>query len=182
MITATHGEVTCKILEPITGNMGYTPPTHGFFERIRELCTAEGIVMIVDEVKTCFRVAYGSAQERYGEYGTLFTFGRIIGGRLPVGAFGGKQEIMNHIPPQGSIYQAGTLSGNPLAMSAGPPCNFAAALSSDTESFAKYFCNMLDAEINLAPSQFETGFMSIAHCLDDLDRTIEAARKSIRAL
>ncbi len=236
IVAANPGEIACIILEPIAGNMGCIPPVSGFLEGLRELCTAAEIVMIVDEVMTGFRVAYGGAQERYGVYGDLVTFGKIIGGGLPVGAFGGKQEIMNQLSPLGSVYQAGTLSGNPLAMSAGiatlqlikeegfydqieeksaylekgllevakespiPTCwqrvggmftlyfnagpvnNFAAALNSDTEIFAKYFCNMLDAGISLAPSQFETGFMSIAHCQDDLDQTIEAARKAIRAL
>ncbi len=119
MVAANDKEIACIILEPIAGNMGCVPPAPGFLEGLRELCTAEGIVMIVDEVMTGFRVAYGGAQERFGVRGDLVTLGKIIGGGLPVGAFGGKSEIMECLSPDGGVYQAGTLSGNPLAMSAG---------------------------------------------------------------
>jgi glutamate-1-semialdehyde 2,1-aminomutase len=236
IIAANKDEIACLIIEAIAGNMGCVPPVEGFLQGLRDICTQEGILLIVDEVMTGFRVAYGGAQERYDVHGDLVTFGKIIGGGLPVGAFGGKQKIMNQLSPQGAVYQAGTLSGNPLAMSAGiatlqlikekgfydqieeksayleaglrevakespiPTClqrvggmftlyfndgpvnNFAAALNSNTDVFSQYFRNMLDAGINLAPSQFETGFMSIAHCQNDLDQTIEAARKSFRML
>lgn len=236
MVAANDKEIACIILEPIAGNMGCVPPAPGFLEGLREICTAEGIVLIVDEVMTGFRVAYGGAQERFKVRGDLVCLGKIIGGGLPVGAFGGKQEIMASLSPDGGVYQAGTLSGNPLAMSAGiatlallkeegfyqqieeksaylekgllqvagnsslatcwqrvggmfctyfqsgPVSSFADALNSDTEIFGKFFRNMLDNGINLAPSQFEAGFMSVAHSKEDLDKTIEAADKSFAAL
>ncbi len=229
LVAAHKGEIACIILEPIAGNMGCVPPVPGFLEGLRELCTAEGIVLIVDEVMTGFRVAFGGAQERFGVQGDLVTLGKIIGGGLPVGAFGGKREIMECLSPEGGVYQAGTLSGNPLAMSAGiatlsllkeegfyqqleeksaylakglqqvtaassvatcfqrvgamfctffcdgPVNSFADAAKSDTEMFSCFFRGMLDQGINLAPSQFEAGFMSIAHSQDDLDKTIAAA-------
>lgn len=236
MTAANKGEIACIIIEPIAGNMGCVPPAPGFLEGLRELCTAEGIVLIIDEVMTGFRVAYGGAQERFNVRGDLVCLGKIIGGGLPVGAFGGKREIMECLSPVGGVYQAGTLSGNPLAMSAGiatltllqeegfyqqleeksaylekglqqitgnsslatcwqrvggmfctyfqagPVASFADAAKSDTEVFGRFFRNMLDNGINLAPSQFEAGFMSIAHSTEDLDRTIEAAEKSFSAL
>jgi len=236
MTTANKGEIACIILEPIAGNMGCVPPAPGFLEGLRRLCTAEGIVLIIDEVMTGFRVAFGGAQERFNVRGDLVCLGKIIGGGLPVGAFGGKREIMESLSPEGGVYQAGTLSGNPLAMSAGiatlkllqeegfyqqleeksaylekgllqvagnssiatcwqrvgamfctffqagPVNSFADALKSDTEIFGKFFRNMLDHGINLAPSQFEAGFMSVAHSREDLDRTIAAAEKSFAAL
>ncbi len=185
---------------------------------------------------TGFRVAYGGAQERFGVRGDLVCLGKIIGGGLPVGAFGGKREIMEKLSPDGGVYQAGTLSGNPLAMSAGiatlqllqqegfyqiieeksaylekglleaakeapvatcwqrvggmfctyftagPVYSFADAAKSDTALFGKFFRAMLDEGINLAPSQFEAGFMSAAHTTDNLDKTIEAARCAFRSL
>ncbi len=236
VVAANQGELACIIIEPIAGNMGCVPPVAGFLEGLRELCTAEGIVLIIDEVMTGFRVAYGGAQERFNVRGDLVTLGKIIGGGLPVGAFGGKKEIMDALSPEGGVYQAGTLSGNPLAMSAGiatlkllqeegfyqqieeksaylekgllevtgnspiatcwqrvggmfcnffcagPVNSFADAQKSDTEAFGRYFRSMLDQGINLAPSQFETGFMSVAHSQEDLDRTIEAAAKAFAAL
>ncbi|PLX97182.1 MAG: glutamate-1-semialdehyde-2,1-aminomutase [Desulfuromonas sp.] len=236
MIAANKGEVACIILEPIAGNMGCVPPRPGFLEGLRALCDSEGIVLIIDEVMTGFRVAYGGAQERFGVRGDLVCLGKIIGGGLPVGAFGGKKEIMENLSPDGGVYQAGTLSGNPLAMSAGiatlsllkepgfydqieeksaylekglleaakeapfatcwqrvggmfctyftegPVHSFADAAKSDTASFGTFFRSMLDAGINLAPSQFEAGFMSVAHSQDDLDQTIEAATAAFRAL
>jgi glutamate-1-semialdehyde 2,1-aminomutase len=236
LVAANKGEIACIILEPIAGNMGCVAPQPGFLEGLRALCDAEGIVLVIDEVMTGFRVAYGGAQERFGVRGDLVCLGKIIGGGLPVGAFGGKREIMELLSPVGGVYQAGTLSGNPLAMSAGiatlqllqeegfyeaieeksaylekglleaakespiPTCwqrvggmfctyfhpgpvhSFTDAAKSDTEAFGRFFRAMLDEGINLAPSQFEAGFMSAAHSTDDLDRTIEAARKSFRAL
>lgn len=236
IVAANNKEVACIILEPIAGNMGCVPPEPGFLEGLRELCTAEGIVMIVDEVMTGFRVAYGGAQERFGVRGDLVTLGKIIGGGLPVGAFGGKREIMDALSPDGGVYQAGTLSGNPLAMSAGiatlqllreegfyqqieeksqylekgllqvaggslvstcfqrvggmfctyfqdgPVKSFADAAESDTEMFGRFFRSMLDQGVNLAPSQFEAGFMSVAHSQEDLDRTISAVEKSLVGL
>jgi len=233
---ANKGEIAGIIIEPIAGNMGCVPPQPGFLEGLRELCTAEGIVLIIDEVMTGFRVAFGGAQERFKVRGDLVTLGKIVGGGLPVGAFGGKREIMDCLSPEGGVYQAGTLSGNPLAMSAGiatlkllqeeglyqqleeksayleqgllrvtgnspvatcwqrvgamfctffqqgPVHSFADALKSDTETFGRFFRNMLEQGINLAPSQFEAGFMSLAHSKEDLDRTIEAAEKSFATL
>jgi len=236
LVAANKQEIACIILEAIAGNMGCVPPEPGFLEGLRELCTKEGIVLVVDEVMTGFRVAYGGAQERYNVRGDLVCLGKIIGGGLPVAVFGGKKEIMDALSPEGGVYQAGTLSGNPLAMSAGiatlkllkeegfyqqieeksaylekgllevtgnsaiatcwqrvggmfctyfqqgPVKSFADAAKSDIETFSKFFRNMLDLGINLAPSQFEAGFMSVAHSQEDLDKTIEAAEKSFAAL
>jgi glutamate-1-semialdehyde 2,1-aminomutase len=236
LAAANKGEIACIILEPIAGNMGCVAPRPGFLEGLRALCDAEGIVLIIDEVMTGFRVAYGGAQERFGVRGDLVCLGKIIGGGLPVGAFGGKRELMEKLSPVGGVYQAGTLSGNPLAMSAGiatlnllkqegfydiieeksaylekglleaakeapfktcwqrvggmfctfftegPVYSFADALKSDTVAFGKFFRAMLEEGINLAPSQFEAGFMSAAHSTEDLDKTIEAARRSFKSL
>jgi len=236
MVAANKGEIACIILEPIAGNMGCVAPRPGFLEGLRALCDTEGIVLIIDEVMTGFRVAYGGAQERFGVRGDLVCLGKIIGGGLPVGAFGGKREIMEKLSPVGGVYQAGTLSGNPLAMSAGIAtltllkeegfyeqieeksaylCKGLQEAASDAgvptslqrvggmfctyfqpeevfcfadvkpqapEVFAKFFRAMLDQGINLAPSQYEAGFMSAAHSTEDLDATIEAARKSFQAL
>ena len=236
LVAANRGEIACIIVEPVAGNMGCVPPGPGFLEGLRQLCTAEGIVLIIDEVMTGFRLAYGGAQERFGIYGDLVCLGKIIGGGLPVGAFGGKAEIMSLLSPEGGVYQAGTLSGNPLAMSAGiatlklirekgfyqtieeksaylekglreaasaasfktclqrvggmfctffhegPVHSFVEAQKSDTAAFGRFFRAMLEAGINLAPSQFEAGFMSIAHSKDDLDKTIEAAHRAFKSL
>jgi len=236
MAAANQGEIACIILEPIAGNMGCVAPKAGFLEGLRALCDAEGIVLIIDEVMTGFRVAYGGAQERFGVRGDLVCLGKIIGGGLPVGAFGGKREIMEKLSPLGGIYQAGTLSGNPLAMAAGIAtlqllqqegfyqqieeksaylckglqeaaaeaqvptslqrvggmfCTYfqqeevfaMADVKPETpQIFGKFFRSMLDQGVNLAPSQYEAGFMSVAHSTDDLDRTIEAARKACKSL
>jgi glutamate-1-semialdehyde 2,1-aminomutase len=216
--------------------MGCVPPRPGFLEGLRTLCSAEGILLIIDEVMTGFRVAYGGAQERFGVRGDLVCLGKIIGGGLPVGAFGGRRDIMDCLSPVGGVYQAGTLSGNPLAMSAGiatlkllqeegfyqqieeksryledglrqvtagharatrwqrvggmfctyfcsePVFSFADALTCDTEAFGRFFRAMLDQGINLAPSQFEAGFMSIAHSRADLDKTIAAVDRALAQL
>ncbi|HBA87830.1 MAG TPA: glutamate-1-semialdehyde-2,1-aminomutase [Geobacter sp.] len=119
LVAANPGSIACVIVEPIAGNMGTVPPNEGFLEGLREICTQEGIVLIFDEVMCGFRVAYGGAQALYGVTPDLTTLGKIIGGGLPVGAFGGKKEIMSLLSPAGGVYQAGTLSGNPLAMTAG---------------------------------------------------------------
>jgi len=119
LVEANAGEVACIIVEPIAGNMGCIPPEPGFLEGLRKLCDARDIVLIFDEVMTGFRVAPGGAQERYGITPDLTCLGKIIGGGLPVGAYGGRQDIMDYISPTGPVYQAGTLSGNPLAMRAG---------------------------------------------------------------
>ena len=236
LVAANQGQIACIILEPIAGNMGCVAPRPGFLEGLRQLCDSEDIVLIIDEVMTGFRVAYGGAQERFGVRGDLVCLGKIIGGGLPVGAFGGKREIMEKLSPVGGVYQAGTLSGNPLAMAAGiatlkllqengfyqlieeksaylekglldaakespaPTCwqrvggmfctffqtgpvySFADASKSDTAAFGRFFRAMLEAGVNLAPSQFEAGFMSAAHSTEDLDKTIEAARKAFKNL
>jgi glutamate-1-semialdehyde 2,1-aminomutase len=236
LVAANKGEIACIILEPIAGNMGCVAPRPGFLEGLRELCSAEGILLIVDEVMTGFRVAYGGAQERFGVRGDLVCLGKIIGGGLPVGAFGGKREIMEKLSPEGGVYQAGTLSGNPLAMSAGIAtlnllkeegfydiieqksaylekglreaaaeagiptslqrvggmfCTyfqaeevfaFADVQPEAPQTFSRFFRAMLEEGINLAPSQYEAGFMSAAHSTEDLDRTIEAARKALKSL
>ena len=233
LVAANPDEVAAIIVEPIAGNMGCVPPAEGFLAGLRALCDEQGIVLIIDEVMTGFRVAYGGAQERYQVYGDLVCLGKIIGGGLPVGAFGGKAAIMDQLSPDGGVYQAGTLSGNPLAMSAGiatlkllqeegvyqqleeksayleqglqqvtagspvptcwqrvgsmfctyfqegPVASFADAARSDTEAFARYFRSMLDQGINLAPAQFEAGFMGLAHSRQDLDKTIEAVDKAL---
>jgi len=113
------GEIACIIVEPIAGNMGVVLPERGFLEGLRKICDEEGILLLFDEVITGFRVAYGGAQELYGIKADLTCLGKIIGGGLPVGAYGGKEEIMGRVAPLGGVYQAGTLSGNPLAMTAG---------------------------------------------------------------
>lgn len=119
LVTQNKGEIAALILEPVVGNMGVVIPTEDFMNGLRELCTKEGIVFIFDEVMTGFRLAKGGAQEVFGITPDMTTFGKIIGGGLPVGAFGGKREIMEKLAPMGPVYQAGTLSGNPLAMAAG---------------------------------------------------------------
>ncbi|GAW93606.1 glutamate-1-semialdehyde 2,1-aminomutase [Calderihabitans maritimus] len=235
-IFAAEGEdIAAVILEPVAGNMGCVPPQPGFLEGLRELTREYGALLIFDEVMTGFRVAYGGAQERYNIDPDLTCLGKIIGGGLPVGAYGGKREIMEHVAPAGPVYQAGTLSGNPLAMSAGiatlkvlkepgvyeelerksaklaagmkeaaeqagavatfnrvgamfsafftdqPVIDFETASSSDTEKFAVFFREMLKQGIYLAPSQFEAGFMSLAHTDEDIEKTIEASYKAFKA-
>ena len=119
LVNSHPDQVACVIVEPIVGNMGCVPPNNGFLEGLRNLCTRHGIVLIFDEVMTGFRVAPGGAQQLYNIDPDLTTLGKVIGGGLPVGAYGGKKEIMKMIAPSGPVYQAGTLSGNPLAMAAG---------------------------------------------------------------
>ena len=236
LVAANKGSIACIIVEPLAGNMGTVPPREGFLEGLREICTNEGMVLIFDEVMSGFRVAYGGVQELYGVTPDMTTLGKIIGGGLPVGAFGGKREIMEKLSPSGGIYQAGTLSGNPLAMSAGIAtlnilkqpgfykaledksravaegiakaakdagypiystrvgsmfCAFFSkvdvydwptASQCDTKAFAKYFLAMLDEGIYLAPSQFETAFVSAAHSESDIEKTIAAASKCFKLI
>lgn len=236
LVAENKDQISCIIVEPVAGNMGTVPPREGFLEGLRSLCTEEGIVLIFDEVMSGFRVAYGGAQELYNVTPDMTTLGKIIGGGLPVGAFGGKKEIMSLLSPSGGVYQAGTLSGNPLAMTAGietlkllqtegfyqdlerksdyvasgiakaakdagfpiystrvgsmfcaffskePVYDWTSAAACDTKAFAKYFRMMLNEGIYLAPSQFETAFVSIAHSTDDLDKTIAAAAKAFKSL
>jgi glutamate-1-semialdehyde 2,1-aminomutase len=119
IIDVNRGQIAALIIEPVPGNMGVILPAEGFLREIRDICSAESIILIFDEVMTGFRLAAGGAQELYGVRPDLTTLGKVIGGGLPVGAFGGRRDIMEHISPSGKIYQAGTLSGNPLAMAAG---------------------------------------------------------------
>lgn len=119
LVDANKNQIAALILEPVVGNMGTVLPQKGFLESLRELCTKEGIVLIFDEVMTGFRLAKGGAQERFNIMPDMTTLGKIIGGGMPVGAYGGRKEIMDCVSPQGPVYQAGTLSGNPIAMAAG---------------------------------------------------------------
>jgi glutamate-1-semialdehyde 2,1-aminomutase len=236
LLADNKDQVACIILEPVAGNMGTVPPRPGFLEGLRELCSNEGIILIFDEVMSGFRVDYGGAQQLYGVTPDMTTLGKIIGGGLPVGAFGGRREIMEKLSPSGGIYQAGTLSGNPLAMTAGIEtlkllqqpgfyqqleeksaalsegisqaakaagypiyntrvgsmfCTFftkgevfdwPTASACDTSAFATYFKAMLNEGIYLAPSQFETAFMSISHSQADIDATVAAAAKCFKQL
>ncbi|MDD2366508.1 MAG: glutamate-1-semialdehyde 2,1-aminomutase [Desulfuromonadaceae bacterium] len=236
LVSKNKDSIACIIVEPIAGNMGTVPPREGFLEGLRKICTDEGILLIFDEVMSGFRVAYGGAQEVYGVTPDMTTLGKIIGGGLPVGAFGGRRDIMEKLSPSGGIYQAGTLSGNPLAMSAGIAtlsilkqpdfykkleekslavadgisnaarkagypiystrvgsmfCAFfnknevydwTTASQCDTQSFAKYFISMLEEGVYLAPSQFETAFVSAAHTDSDIENTIAAAEKSFKLI
>lgn len=119
LVKANKGSIAAVIIEPVAGNMGCIPPAKGFMEGLRELCTKEGILLIFDEVMTGFRLGTGGAQQALGIDADILCFGKVIGGGLPVGAFGAREEIMSYLAPEGPVYQAGTLSGNPLAMSAG---------------------------------------------------------------
>lgn len=119
LVEANKGEIAAIIVEPVAGNMGCVMPENGFLEQLRRTCDEEGIVLIFDEVMTGFRLSFGGAQERLGINADLCTYGKVIGGGLPVGAYGGKKEIMDFVAPVGPVYQAGTLSGNPLAMASG---------------------------------------------------------------
>ena len=225
-------KIACIIVEPVAGNMNCVPPVPGFLEGLRSVCDEHGIVLIFDEVMTGFRVALGGAQAQYGVTPDMTTLGKVIGGGMPVGAFGGKREIMEHLAPLGPVYQAGTLSGNPVAMIAGlttlnlisEPGFFDAlgaktqnfcelmvgaakeagiamtynqvggmfglffsdeskitgynqVMASDAERFKKFFHGMLSAGIYLAPSAFESGFVSSAHTDADIETTVNTARK-----
>lgn len=231
-------QIAAIILEPVVGNMGVVIPKPEFLQGLRNLCTQYGTVLIFDEVMTGFRLAKGGAQQLFGITPDLTTFGKIIGGGLPVGAYGGKQEIMDKLAPKGPVYQAGTLSGNPLAMAAGlttlkildetegfyemleeksarlgegiKKCladlnfpgivnrvgsmftlffteeaeinSFADAAKCDTGAYARYFKMALDSGIYLAPSQFEAGFVSAAHTVKKIDKTVEAAHEALKKL
>ena len=226
--------ISCIIVEPVAGNMGCVPPADDFLPGLREVCDKYGSLLILDEVMTGFRVAFGGAQSLYGVKPDLTCLGKVIGGGLPVGAYGGRRDIMSKISPDGPVYQAGTLSGNPIAMTAGietlkllkkpgvyerleeksralcegvadefakagvkattnrvgsmfttfftskKVTNYADAKTSDTAAFSKYFKKMLENGVNIAPSQFEAGFMSLAHTKADISKTIKAAAKSLK--
>ncbi|MDD5391802.1 MAG: glutamate-1-semialdehyde 2,1-aminomutase [Thiothrix sp.] len=152
VFAARGHEISCIIVEPVSGNMNCIPPVPGFLETLREVCDQSGAVLIFDEVMTGFRVALGGAQQVYGVKPDITTLGKIIGGGMPVGAFGGKREIMQHLSPLGPVYQAGTLSGNPIAMTAGLKMleiisrpGFYAELTAKTTSFVKGMQQAADA-------------------------------------
>ena len=225
------GKIAAVIVEPVPANAGLYLPNDGFLSTLRNECTTNGAVLIFDEVITGFRLSRGGAQEIYGVKPDLTALGKVIGGGLPVGAFGGRAEIMDQLSPDGPVYQAGTLSGNPLAMAAGlaqlreleridgwklleemgaqfgnlmrsvikdtkteatfhrigsmfclffapgPIVDLASARRSDLKTFARFFHACLKRAIYFAPSQFETGFISLAHTVDDLERTAAVIRE-----
>jgi glutamate-1-semialdehyde 2,1-aminomutase len=231
-----EGQIAAVIVEPIAANMGVVPPEAEFLKGLREITRKNGALLIVDEVITGFRLRYGSVQKLFDIEADLTTLGKIIGGGVPVAAYGGRAELMNHVAPLGPVYQAGTLAGNPLAMRAGiaalkqltkpgfyegmaqlaerlvhglraglettglvaqvngigalstifftaePVRNYPDAKRSDTKRYAQFFREMLDRGIFLAPSQFEATFVSAAHTVADIDRTIEAAQESLQVI
>jgi glutamate-1-semialdehyde 2,1-aminomutase len=232
LVDANLHEIAAIIIEPVAGNMGCIPPESGFLEQLREICDKHGILLIFDEVMTGFRLAKGGAQELYGVSADIVTFGKVIGGGLPVGAFAARHEIMDYLSPLGSVYQAGTLSGNPLAMAAGlamlqelnsdagiydrldqktkyleegigkvlhikniqhtinrkgsmisvhfdPEAvrDFTSAAKGDNDTFRKFFHGLLAEGIYIAPSAYETWFVSDAITYEDLDATIAAVAK-----
>jgi glutamate-1-semialdehyde 2,1-aminomutase len=235
-LEAHPAQIAAVIVEPVAGNMGVVPPAPGFLEHLRELTREHGSLLIFDEVITGFRVARGGAQELHRVRPDLTCLGKIVGGGLPVGAYGGSRQIMQMIAPLGPVYQAGTLSGNPLAMAAGiatlrllnepgvydrlealsarlvgglaeaarsagvpyvgnrvgsmftgfftsdPVVDYASAKRSDTACYARFFHALLDRGVCLAPSQFEAGFVSLAHTDADIDQTLEAARSAFANL
>lgn len=228
--------IAAVILEPIAGNMGCVPPVEGYLKALRELTEQHGALLVFDEVITGFRVGYGGAQGRFGVRPDLTTLGKIVGGGMPMGAYGGRREIMSKIAPVGPVYQAGTLSGNPVAVQAGlatlrrlhgedvyarleelgarleaafleaaraakvPLCvqrvgsmltpffqegpvrNFAEASRSDTERFGRFHQAALKAGVYWPPSQYEAGFVSLAHDERALQRAEEGLRNAFRAL
>ena len=236
LFAAHKDKIAAVIVEPIAANMGVVLPEKGFLSGLREITRKNGALLIVDEVITGFRLHNGAAQDLFGIEADLTTLGKIIGGGLPCAAYGGRAELMNHVAPLGLVYQAGTLAGNPLAMSAGiatlrqltapglyegikksaerlvaglrqalaeasipaqvngfgslatiffttPPVrNYADAKRSDTKRYARFFREMLDRGIFLAPSQFEAAFVSAAHTSEDIDRSLAAARESLQAI
>ncbi len=221
-------KIACVILEPVAGNMGCIPPQPGFLEGLRQITQDAAALLIFDEVMTGFRLAPGGAQELFNITPDLTTLGKIVGGGLPVGAFGGRADIMAHIAPQGPVYQAGTLSGNPLAVAAGlsmlnhlsaeiysqigattqtlsqglldrarahglrVTCNHVCGMfgiffdvdhvehfehvsNSNVERFNRFFHGMLDRGVYLAPSAFETGFVSSTHDASVIQATLDVA-------
>ncbi|MEW6599522.1 MAG: glutamate-1-semialdehyde 2,1-aminomutase [Nitrospirota bacterium] len=232
----TGKSIACVIIEPVVGNSGCILPKPGYLEGLRKLTLKYGIVLIFDEVMTGFRVSSGGAQKAFKIKPDMTCLGKVIGGGLPVGAYGGKAEIMRKIAPDGPVYQAGTLSGNPLAMTAGIETlkilskpetykqlmakskaleeamkdaakragvktkfyragtmfctyftdkevfNFSDAAKTDTAAFAKFFRKMLERGVNLAPSAFEAGFMSLAHTNADINKTARAAYESLKEI
>jgi glutamate-1-semialdehyde 2,1-aminomutase len=232
LIDSNPNEIAAIIVEPVAGNMGCIPPKNGFLAGLRELCTINNILLIFDEVMTGFRLAKGGVQELYSVNADIVTFGKVIGGGLPVGAFAAKSEIMDYLAPIGPVYQAGTLSGNPLAMAAGlamltainndtqlfqrleektaylekgihevfsdknisytinrvgsmisvhfdasPVVDFQSAAKGDNDMFKKFFHGLLNHGVYIAPSAYESWFITDALTYEDLDFTIEAIRK-----
>jgi glutamate-1-semialdehyde 2,1-aminomutase len=232
LVDANLGEIAAIIIEPVAGNMGCIPPKEGFLEALRQMCNENNILLIFDEVMTGFRLARGGAQELLNVNADIVTFGKVIGGGLPVGAFAARAEIMNYLAPLGPVYQAGTLSGNPLAMAAGlamlnaleqdnsvfqrlsektlylengiqkvlsqngisftinrlgsmisvhfdadPVYDFQTASKGDNETFKKFFHGLLEEGVYIAPSAYETWFISDALTYEDLDYTINAIDK-----
>jgi glutamate-1-semialdehyde 2,1-aminomutase len=232
LIEANKNEIAALIIEPVAGNMGCIPPQKGFLEALRKLCTDNQILLVFDEVMTGFRLAKGGVQELYNIDADIVCFGKVIGGGLPVGAFAARNEIMNCLAPLGPVYQAGTLSGNPLAMAAGltmlkelnsnpeiftrleqktaylengirnaltqnnidftinrvgsmisihfdknPVINLTSASNGDNETFKKFFHGLLHEGIYIAPSAYESWFITDALTYDDLDFTIAAVDK-----
>ncbi|WOA52747.1 glutamate-1-semialdehyde 2,1-aminomutase [Dickeya solani] len=230
-------DIAAIIVEPVAGNMNCIPPQPAFLSGLRALCDEFGALLIIDEVMTGFRVALGGAQAHYGVRPDLTCLGKIIGGGMPVGAFGGRRDVMEALAPTGPVYQAGTLSGNPIAMAAGFAClsevakpgvhqkltelttqlaegllaaaktqqiplvvNHVGAmfgifftdadrvtcyqdvLKCDVERFKRFFHMMLEEGIYLAPSAFEAGFMSLAHSQQDIEHTVDAARRCFAKL
>ncbi len=237
LVAENQSKVAAIIIEPVAGNMGLVLPKPGFLEGLREICTKEGIVLIFDEVMTGFRLARGGVQERMHINADLVTMGKIIGGGMPVGAYGGKRELMDFVSPAGPVYQAGTLSGNPIAMSAGlamlhylnehpevytrleeignkivtgmqanlqklghtctinhigsmfsifftdkPVYDFESAKQSDLPLFAKYFQAMLHRGVYLAPSQFESLFVSTALTDENIETIIQANYQALEEI
>jgi glutamate-1-semialdehyde 2,1-aminomutase len=234
LLEATPEQVAAVIVEPVAGNMGVVPPTDGFLAGLRKMTQEAGTLLIFDEVMTGFRVAPGGAQELYNVMPDLTTLGKVIGGGLSVGAYAGRAEIMQQVAPLGPMYQAGTLSGNPLAMAAGletlkilgqpglfetlvsrtqrlgegigqaavsagipiyqtqvgtmfctyftdtPVANWDTASTANTKQYGQFFWAMVEQGVYLAPSQFEAGFMSVAHTDEIIEKTIEAAKEAFR--
>jgi len=236
MIEKDWREIACVIVEPVVGNIGCVLPRPGFLETLRAVTKKHGIVLIFDEVMTGFRVSFGGAQKFYGIRPDMTCLGKVIGGGLPVGAYGGRKDIMALVSPEGPVYQAGTLSGNPLAMTAGietikelsrpgtykkieekasmleaglrdaakragvptrfyragsmfctyftdtDVVDYPTAKTADTKKFGRFFAEMLQQGINIAPSQFEAGFISLAHTGKDIDQTVTAAYEALKKI
>lgn len=231
-----RGQIAAVIVEPVAGNMGLVPPVPGFLAGLRSVTAADGALLVFDEVMTGFRVHLGGAQTLYNIKPDLTALGKVIGGGLPVGAYGGRRDIMQLVAPVGPMYQAGTLSGNPLAMTAGietlhliqepnaweqmelagaklmegitlaaqeyqidlacsrvgtmfgffftkgPVTDWNTAKVADTQRFAAFFQAMLEEGVYVAPSQFETGFLSLAHGADEIGATIMAVTRAFSRL
>jgi glutamate-1-semialdehyde 2,1-aminomutase len=237
VIEANKNDIACIIIEPVAGNMGCIPPKEGFLQALRDLCDVNNILLIFDEVMTGFRLAKGGVQELYNVNADIICFGKVIGGGLPVGAFAARNEIMNYLAPLGPVYQAGTLSGNPLAMAAGlamlteinndkdlfkkleektaylhkgitevlnanniahtinrigsmisvhfderEVIDFETAANGNNDTFKTFFHGLLNEGVYIAPSAFETWFITDALTYEDLDFTITAINKVAKTL